>query len=649
MKKSDISVLVVDDDRAIGQTLCEAITRSGYQAVFAARGDEALNLVRIRHIHAAVVDCMLPGLNGISLVEELRKTRFDNGIVILMSGVFKDKSFEQEAIAKTGAVEYLQKPFGPLDLMSVLKPILDGLIGNQEWSLQTILSKKLTSTRDRVKVVEHLEEIKGVEMAFVLSILMDAKASGYLNLVAENDGLFGVTLRNGQIMSVDSEDADKASIRFLIDTGYLINEDLSEYEAKLAEERRNGRAPLEKLVNLGYISPHAAEQAKHDQILSDVKRILRFKELNINFVPEAPGPSRMEGLDLVAIFSELNDALEALLTREYLRDFFKPYMNGNLKNVGSLAPDHPIFSLPIIKRSEDYLKNLNRDLASIIKTNPGQELEILRAVYLLIIFRQLLFIDLGVSKGFAEEVKRRQKMLEALETKDPAEVFQYFGSSSDPKESELRDIYKEFIKSNHPDNVSPDAPAELRKITERIFSIVSSAHDVLTVPEKKKLHLAEKQSRLAERAMRAEGIAADGLEMIRRGQYARAVEKLTESIQMADRSETQCLLIWATLKAKTGKVSRAELADMQKKLDEIVSAERSNPHYHMALGLLRQANGDATAVNAFEKALALRNNFVEARREINAFASANKKASASDLLTGDITQLVSQIFKKKAK
>jgi len=96
MKKGDINVLIVDDDQTVGRTLSEVINRAGYKATFASRADEALNVVRMKQIHAAVIDCMLPAMNGIALVEELRKTRFHKGAVVLMSGIFRDKSFESK-------------------------------------------------------------------------------------------------------------------------------------------------------------------------------------------------------------------------------------------------------------------------------------------------------------------------------------------------------------------------------------------------------------------------------------------------------------------------------------------------------------------------------------------------------------------------
>jgi hypothetical protein len=86
---------------------------------------------------------------------------------------------------------------------------------------------------------------------------------------------------------------------------------------------------------------------------------------------------------------------------------------------------------------------------------------------------------------------------------------------------------------------------------------------------------------------------------------------------------------------------------MQKELEAIPNMERSRPYYYMAVGLVRMANGDPQAVISFEKALSLDPNFVEARREINAMNPV--KESGPDLLTGDLTSIVSQIFKRKAK
>jgi DNA-binding response OmpR family regulator/curved DNA-binding protein CbpA len=646
MKKNEINVLIVDDDRAIGQTLSQAITRAGFKAVVATRADEALNIVKLKHVQAAIVDCMLPVTNGVALVEELRKTRFDNGIVILISGIFKDKAFETEALKRTNAICYLQKPFGPLDLISALTPHLEPLLGEQKYSLQTVLTKKLDSKRERVKVVEHLEEVSGVEVANVIAILMDAKVSGFLNLVSASGDIFGVSLKDGLIAGVDSENVDSASVRFLIDAGYLTEEDWTEFQLKETK-----RSPLGKLVNLGYISPHAAEQARHEQIVADLKTILRFDILNTNFVPEdSSAVTGVAAIDLTTLFAEINDTLDALLTKDFLATFFKPHWEAAIKPSDSFSQETNS-KLPIVTRGLLLFGEFSgvKSISTLLKIYPSEELEILKALYCLVITRQILFSDVAALKSFEEDAYRLGKLLESIKGKDPEQIFHYFGTSEAARETEIGAVFHEFVKTNHPDRLPPDAPTELRNIAMELFSIVSGAHSTLSNPELRQAHLVLKQNKVMEREMRSETISAEGLELLRRGMYQKAVEKFQEAISVYKRDDTECLLIWATVKAKNKVMSKHEIAPLQQKLESMSTEQKNNPYYHMALGLVKVANGEISAVNSFEKAIALQPHFVEARREISAVSAVDSSDDSSNLLTGDITQIVSQIFKRKVK
>jgi hypothetical protein len=113
-----------------------------------------------------------------------------------------------------------------------------------------------------------------------------------------------------------------------------------------------------------------------------------------------------------------------------------------------------------------------------------------------------------------------------------------------------------------------------------------------------------------------------------------------------------CLQIWARMKQTARPVSKNEVIEFKKKLDTLSLEDRHDPHFHMAQGLLRAALHESNAVQSWEKALSLSPQFVEARREINSFLGKSKEKdgmSASDILTGDITSIVSNIFKRKSK
>jgi hypothetical protein len=78
--------------------------------------------------------------------------------------------------------------------------------------------------------------------------------------------------------------------------------------------------------------------------------------------------------------------------------------------------------------------------------------------------------------------------------------------------------------------------------------------------------------------------------------------------------------------------------------------EKKSAYFFMAMGLVRKAQGEVDAAHSlFEKAVIADTGFTEARRELNAISNAKEKDKKVDILTGDITQVISQIFRRKAE
>lgn len=562
-----------------------------------------------------------------------------------MSGIFRDKSFEHEAVGKTGAIAFLQKPFGPSDLLAALKSVFEGLVDEKQWSLQTILVRQMESIRDRVKMIEHLEQVRGVEAAFLLSILMDAKVSGYMNLVTDTGGIFGLKIVAGRLVAVDSEDADDIIIRFLIDTGYLTPEDWGEFSA-----RESKKFPLQKLVATGYISPHAALQAQRDQIVFNLRRIFRVETINVNFAADRSGETTTDGLDLNELFADLSDTIDELLDEAFLQKFFMGNMASPIRTLDSFSFDHPVWKIGLVSRVRELVKDpKDNTLTRLITDFPERAGEILRAIYLLVMFRQILFQDPEKLKDFESEAARRMMVHDAIKDMDPFQIFGYFGTSPKANPAEVAEVFKEFVRANHPDKLPPDSPKPLREVTTAIFSMVSNAFDVLSDQNKREAFHQKQQAESATKQIRAETLSQEGAELIRRGSYSKAEEKLNMAMELSASSEIFILQVWARVKQQN-KLSKTELVRIQKQLETTLGKDRANPRLHLVLGLVRVANGEQNAQAMFEKALSLNPNFVEARREINALQGVAKESgssSASDILTGDITSLVSQLFKKK--
>lgn len=116
-------VLVADDDPIILGLVVYRLENSGYRVITAADGEEALQLALAKRPALAVVDVMMPKLDGYELTRRLRShddTR-DMPIILLTARVQEadvDQGFE------AGADDYLRKPFSPQELRSRVHALL---------------------------------------------------------------------------------------------------------------------------------------------------------------------------------------------------------------------------------------------------------------------------------------------------------------------------------------------------------------------------------------------------------------------------------------------------------------------------------------------------------------------------------------------
>jgi two-component system KDP operon response regulator KdpE len=113
-------VLVCDDEPQIVRALRVILRDAGFEAVPATSGEEALDLVAVRPPQAAIVDLMLPELDG---VEVTRRIREWSEMPILVLSAVGDEERKVEALA-AGADDYVTKPFGPRELVARLEAAL---------------------------------------------------------------------------------------------------------------------------------------------------------------------------------------------------------------------------------------------------------------------------------------------------------------------------------------------------------------------------------------------------------------------------------------------------------------------------------------------------------------------------------------------
>jgi two-component system KDP operon response regulator KdpE len=109
-------VLVCDDEPQILRALRVILRDAGFEAVPAETAEEALDVVAVRPPDAAIIDLVLPDLDGVELCARLRE--WSEMPIIVLSAV-GDEDAKVRALA-AGADDYITKPFGPRELVARL-------------------------------------------------------------------------------------------------------------------------------------------------------------------------------------------------------------------------------------------------------------------------------------------------------------------------------------------------------------------------------------------------------------------------------------------------------------------------------------------------------------------------------------------------
>ena len=116
------SILVIDDEAIMREILETLLERDGYEVQLAASGAEGLELARSMSFDTAIVDVMMPGIDGITTLDELKK--LDEDMPVLMITAFASV---ENAIAamKRGALDYITKPFKNDEVLVVVRNALE--------------------------------------------------------------------------------------------------------------------------------------------------------------------------------------------------------------------------------------------------------------------------------------------------------------------------------------------------------------------------------------------------------------------------------------------------------------------------------------------------------------------------------------------
>lgn len=130
MDNSTFTILLVDDEEDIIEFLSYNLKKEGYNVITAYNGQKAIEKAKKHHPSLILMDVMMPGMDGINAVQEIRKIEeLDDTIIVFLTARAED--YSQIAGFEAGADDYVTKPIKPKVLISRISALLRRQVAKQ--------------------------------------------------------------------------------------------------------------------------------------------------------------------------------------------------------------------------------------------------------------------------------------------------------------------------------------------------------------------------------------------------------------------------------------------------------------------------------------------------------------------------------------
>ena len=117
------NILVCDDDKEIVDAIDIYLSQEGYHILKAYDGLQAIEIMKKEEVHLILLDIMLPGEDGYSILDKLKKSSGTRDIPVIMVTA-KEAEFDKVRALESGADDYITKPFGMMEFIARVKAVL---------------------------------------------------------------------------------------------------------------------------------------------------------------------------------------------------------------------------------------------------------------------------------------------------------------------------------------------------------------------------------------------------------------------------------------------------------------------------------------------------------------------------------------------
>ncbi len=306
------TILVVEDDKSVQKVLQDVLEEEGFDVLSEKDGDWALRSFESRSIDFVILDILIPVMNGFQVAEKIRKLPKGKNVPILMiSGIYRGVNHREEAIRRYGAVEYLDKPLNPEDILEILREqfgqqypsavaaraereAIDKKSPEPYASPESHLETEEVEERSRdFASVARKGNLSETSFAELLSEFYREKANGAL-LLRRNKLKKIVYFKNGYPTFIKSNLLNECLGKVMVKEK-MITEGECEESIQMMKESKRQQGTV--LIEMGCISPHNLQYALETQLQVKLFDIFAWEDGDYQYNPKTSAPPTTVSLD----------------------------------------------------------------------------------------------------------------------------------------------------------------------------------------------------------------------------------------------------------------------------------------------------------------------------------------------------------------
>ena len=290
-------ILVVDDDRNIGQILHASFSAKGYETIVSRNGEDAISQFDEVNPDLVLLDVLLPKMNGWDVCKKIKAT--EQGAqtpVILMSAIYKNYKMQVDAKEKYGADAFVEKPF---QLSRLLTTVAD-FIGEGEIETASDESEDEETTQDATSkepagpVTLMSGELTTVSFPELLHSVYVMGKSGLL-VMENNDVRKEIAINKGYVVSVKTNIEKELFGNYLIRMRKITPE---QNEESLRRQQESSRLQGTILIEMGTITPQQLVYYLKLQMRDKIFEIFSWREGTFEFIQDDSVTGDISAIDM---------------------------------------------------------------------------------------------------------------------------------------------------------------------------------------------------------------------------------------------------------------------------------------------------------------------------------------------------------------